>query len=636
MKANQDGFLIPEQQEEDKVESPMSQQMRELGETIATAVRDVAEPAKAAAVEADPALKAITEVAGPVARLAGGVSAKAFVGLWGWMRRNRTKDARIEREKIDLLKEIKDKPVAQGHSGGGEGGIGLGKGVGLAAGGGILGAMMGRLGKLGKGLLKRIPLLGALASLGFGALDYASAKTAKDRHKAVGGTGGTLIGAGLGFAVGGPFGAVVGGVAGNLLGEFLGGKFGEYAPVIEEKLEGLKKSVVGAWDGITLAVSDKMTELASAAKKTWADFTGWLDEKTKPAQEAFHAVTEKVGDVIGPAIDKTIEAAAPLKEKVGDAIGPKIDRVLDSFSWLKGEIFGHKEPEQPVPPMPEHTPLTAPALFQAAASGVKSAQSIVKRGANMVKGWVLGKTSEQFETGGRGVGTVSHGKGDRGGVSYGSYQLATNTGTLDAYLRQSKYGKEFTGLKGGTDAFTARWKEIAKRDPEGFKADQHEFIKRSHFNPAASLLRKQGVDVLGRGPALQDAVWSTAVQFGPSATASMIEKATGGKASKMTDLEVVTALQNYKATHNDRLFSNSSPAVRAGTLNRARSELASLSALAKAPTVKAPSAGMPADMPAVRVGVNNSNNVKVQMPTPEVGQNVTDAKTVRVVSGGLA
>src|SRR5688572_28910467 len=40
----------------------------------------------------------------------------------------------------------------------------------------------------------------------------------------------------------------------------------------------------------------------------------------------------------------------------------------------------------------------------------------------------LGKLSAKYETGGRGPGTVSTGAGDRGGVSYCSYQMASKMG----------------------------------------------------------------------------------------------------------------------------------------------------------------------------------------------------------------
>src|SRR5215213_6924104 len=77
----------------------------------------------------------------------------------------------------------------------------------------------------------------------------------------------------------------------------------------------------------------------------------------------------------------------------------------------------------------------------------------------------LGKLSEKYESGGRGPGTVSSGKGDPGGVSYGTYQLASKVGRADEFV-QKYYSDEFKGLKGGTDEFTKKWKELADKDPK--------------------------------------------------------------------------------------------------------------------------------------------------------------------------
>ena len=52
----------------------------------------------------------------------------------------------------------------------------------------------------------------------------------------------------------------------------------------------------------------------------------------------------------------------------------------------------------------------------------------------------LGKLSEEFETGGRGPGTVSTGVGDAGGVSYGSYQMTSkNGGTVLRFVSQPTF-----------------------------------------------------------------------------------------------------------------------------------------------------------------------------------------------------
>lgn len=48
--------------------------------------------------------------------------------------------------------------------------------------------------------------------------------------------------------------------------------------------------------------------------------------------------------------------------------------------------------------------------------------------------WHQGQTSEHYESGSRGPGTISSGIGDHGGMSYGSYQLSKST--VMSYVRQ--------------------------------------------------------------------------------------------------------------------------------------------------------------------------------------------------------
>src|SRR5437868_13354131 len=77
----------------------------------------------------------------------------------------------------------------------------------------------------------------------------------------------------------------------------------------------------------------------------------------------------------------------------------------------------------------------------------------------------LGSLSEKYESGNRGPGTVSTGKGDPGGVSYGTYQLSSRVGRADAFVKKY-YPEEFKGLKAGTPDFTARWQKLAKDAPQ--------------------------------------------------------------------------------------------------------------------------------------------------------------------------
>lgn len=127
----------------------------------------------------------------------------------------------------------------------------------------------------------------------------------------------------------------------------------------------------------------------------------------------------------------------------------------------------------------------------------------------------LGKLSTKYETGNRGPATVSTGKGDPGGVSYGSYQLASKIGRADQFVAKY-YPEEFKGLKGGSDEFTKKWKELAAKDADALKKNEHEFIRVTHYQPQVDRLKKAGLDVAKRSATFRDVVWSVAVHHGPN------------------------------------------------------------------------------------------------------------------------
>ena len=189
-----------------------------------------------------------------------------------------------------------------------------------------------------------------------------------------------------------------------------------------------------------------------------------------------------------------------------------------------------------------------------------------------IKNASIGAISAYFESGGRGPGTVSSGKGDRGGVSYGTHQLASKTGTLQKYLNNSKYGKEFNGLVPGSEPFNAKWKEIAAREPKEFAEDQETFIKKTHYLPQVNKLESSGLKVTERTPALQSAVYSAAVQFGPGTGLIQNALSANNVDHNAPDEQIIKSIYDYKKKNNDRLFKSSSEAVRKGTLNRAVNE----------------------------------------------------------------
>jgi hypothetical protein len=133
---------------------------------------------------------------------------------------------------------------------------------------------------------------------------------------------------------------------------------------------------------------------------------------------------------------------------------------------------------------------------------------------------MLGSLSEEFESGGRGPGTVSSGSRDPGGVSYGTYQLASRTGTCTAFIAAEgkQWATRFAGTAPGQPAFTSAWKAVAAAEPDAFRTAQHAFIERTHYRPLiAAIIKRTGFDLDQRHRAVRDAVWSCSVQHGAAA-----------------------------------------------------------------------------------------------------------------------
>lgn len=194
----------------------------------------------------------------------------------------------------------------------------------------------------------------------------------------------------------------------------------------------------------------------------------------------------------------------------------------------------------------------------------------------------LGGLSAKYETGGRGPGTVSTGSGDPGGVSYGSYQMATKMGTVTRFVTQAgfRWGSNFKNLVAGTAPFTAMWKKIAAEETEDFQAAQHAFIKKTHYDLlVAKILSDESLDIDSRSRAVQDAVWSTAVQHGGATP--IVHRACGNVRCSKTDprydeqfLRAIYAERGRKKPDgNLAYFSKSSPSVQAGVSKRFKNEL---------------------------------------------------------------
>jgi LysM repeat protein len=270
--------------------------------------------------------------------------------------------------------------------------------------------------------------------------------------------------------------------------------------------------------------------------------------------------------------------------KIAASFGITLNQLLDANPQYKanpnqlqvGDVLNlhaavGTAPTQPLPTQP--LPTTTPASSSAAAAAVGAIGTAAAA--------ELGNLSAKYETGGRGPGVVSTGSGDFGGVSYGSYQMATKTGTVAQFVSAAEFPwrTSFQGLQAGSPAFTGKWKEIATAEPDRFQECQHAYIKKTHFDVlCAQTLSENGLDITKRSPALQDVVWSTAVQHGGKC--AIIRKALSSVSVSSSDpdfdkqLIIAIYAERGRVRPDGKLayFSSSSPNVQKGVANRFKSE----------------------------------------------------------------
>ena len=200
----------------------------------------------------------------------------------------------------------------------------------------------------------------------------------------------------------------------------------------------------------------------------------------------------------------------------------------------------------------------------------------------------LGSISAKYESNGK-PGAI--GRDSTGGYSYGSYQIATKTGTMGTFMnylkKEDKYSDIYSSLNnaGGSSAATAgssqfqgAWKNLAANNAD-FKQAQHDFIQRTHHDPAVSRIKKStGIDICDRSwsNGVQDAVWSTSVQHGAGGANKIVQRAlarTGKTADTVTDAELIAAIYDERGANNGmKYFPSSTSGVRNSVVNRFHSE----------------------------------------------------------------
>ena len=160
--------------------------------------------------------------------------------------------------------------------------------------------------------------------------------------------------------------------------------------------------------------------------------------------------------------------------------------------------------------------------------------------------------------------------------------MASKMGLPTRFVTQSgfRWLQDFQNLTAGTSQFTAVWKRIAAAETDAFQAAQHAYIKKTHYDLlVAKILSDDKLDVNTRSGALQNVVWSTAVQHGPGTP--IVHRACSNVSSDTTDpkydellIRAIYAERGRKKPDgNLAYFSKSSPNVQQGVSRRFRDEL---------------------------------------------------------------
>lgn len=157
-----------------------------------------------------------------------------------------------------------------------------------------------------------------------------------------------------------------------------------------------------------------------------------------------------------------------------------------------------------------------------------------------------------------------------GGPSYGNYQIATATGTMNSYLNFLNQDAQYKSFEktlndaGGINAaqlksqsFVDAWTELSK-DPE-FNESQSRFIVETHLTPLLNAIKEKNIlNLKNRHPVVKDALYSMSVQHGKAAqivnnALNELKQTYGDKALFIDDETLLKALYNKRSEYVNSL-----------------------------------------------------------------------------------
>ncbi|MGA2733678.1 MAG: hypothetical protein ABSG35_13955 [Syntrophobacteraceae bacterium] len=201
-------------------------------------------------------------------------------------------------------------------------------------------------------------------------------------------------------------------------------------------------------------------------------------------------------------------------------------------------------------------------------------------GTMLCPGQEIGVLSAHFESCEKGPGAIGYDY--NGGTSYGTYQISSRAGTMKRFVDYlSERAPDLANkLKAAGPANTGNtfgkmpevWKKVATEDPVRFSKLQYDFIEKSHYLPAVQEISdRTGLDISKAPRALQEVLWSTAVQHGPNGAAKIFNKAIKHSEAKNGGVKMAQLIGSVYAMRAGQ-FGSSLPNVRAAVRSRFREE----------------------------------------------------------------
>ena len=141
--------------------------------------------------------------------------------------------------------------------------------------------------------------------------------------------------------------------------------------------------------------------------------------------------------------------------------------------------------------------------------------------------------TKKYESGGNPA-CVSDGEGDLGGISYGLYQLSSESGSVDAFIdfcidyedeKLANYGRVLRENPVNSEEFIEQWKLIGTVDSDGFEELQDAYAVDTYYDMAVLLLAKEGYHADRHSEAMESVIMSRAIQYGSYNTVDLFSDA---------------------------------------------------------------------------------------------------------------